>query len=686
MKKSIPIFLFLIIIPSALAQWNHNSEYVITNIDISSYADVKRTSPSGYIDSAAINLTFFPKETESQEIISFAASPETDVDDKTISFKWKRPEGRIDFRYAAEVKTKYSISQVREKIDFPIENLPSDVIVYTMPSKTIDSNEEGIIRIASELAEGEDDLYVVVFKIAEWTKNNIEYDLSTLTADVSQKASWVLQNRQGVCDELTSLFIAMLRAVGVPARFVSGVSYTNSPLFPENWGPHGWAEVYFPEYGWVPFDVTYGEYGWVDPSHIKFKDSVDSDEASTYYQWLGKNADLETNKLQIKTDLINHEGYVRGPIRLEASTLKKSVGFESYNLVEATVENTDDYYYATELYLVKSKEVSIIDKEFKSILLMPKEKKTVFWMLKIDGNLNSRYVYTFPLEVSTVNNVTAKTSFTSSSREGHVSFEEVQQAAKLFEEERQKKYSGNVVLECSTDKEEYYGYESGSVYCSAKNTGNVFLDKVDVCFENKCSATSLGISQSKNFSFEIDTSVPGAKEIPVRLSNSIVSKADYAKYTINDDPKVEIEELEYPQNVSYDKNFTVAFAVAKKSKSNPKNVFVSFSQNGIEKKWYIEDLMENRQFVLNIEGSQLRYGKNDYEINVDYGDGLEKKYNAIEDFSIYLADASLFQRLMLGLNRFGGLSIELIAMMLLAGTIAFIGVVLYLFRKLKRKR
>src|SRR3989344_7490865 len=112
MKKIMPLFLFFILIPSVFSQWQHNSEYVTTNIDISSYAEVRRTSPSGYIDTATINLTFFPKEFENQEIISFATSPEADISGKAASFRWKRPEGRIDFRYVAEVKTINTIIQV----------------------------------------------------------------------------------------------------------------------------------------------------------------------------------------------------------------------------------------------------------------------------------------------------------------------------------------------------------------------------------------------------------------------------------------------------------------------------------------------------------------------------------------------------------------------------------------------
>ena len=268
MKKSL-LLILVILIPSALADWFYNSENIVANVDISSYAEVIPTTPSGYIESAAINLTFFPKQTETQELSKFYTNPDADITDKTLKFTWKRPEGKIDFKVNTNVKTANKITEVKEKINFPIEELPREIKIYTKPSETIDSNNEDIIRLASELVKGEDDLYSAVFKIADWTKNSINYNLSTLTAEVSQKASWVLQNRQGVCDELTSLFIALLRAVGIPARFVSGIAYTNSELFSEEWGSHGWAEVYFPNYGWVPFDVTYRPFFLVFSSPFK---------------------------------------------------------------------------------------------------------------------------------------------------------------------------------------------------------------------------------------------------------------------------------------------------------------------------------------------------------------------------------------------------------------------------------
>ena len=680
MKKAVIVLIFLILIQSVFADWFYNSRNIIANIDISSSAEVIPLTPSGYIDTATINMTFFPKQTDTQELLKFDTSPKAELRENQLKFTWKRPEGRIDYKLNVEVKTLNIMQEVRQKIDFPIQELPEDIIAYTKPSETIDSNNEDIVRIASELAKGEDDLYVAVFKIADWTKNNINYNLSTLTAEVSQKASWVLENKQGVCDELTSLFIALLRAVGIPARFVSGLSYTESELFPEKWGPHGWAEVYFPGYGWVPFDVTYGEFGWSDPTHIKFKDSVDSDEPSTYFQWTGRNADLKTKKLDIKTELTEKIGYTRIPLNMESSPLKKAISFGSYNLLEAAIENLNDFYYATELRLSKPKEVKIIGSELKSILLLPKEKKKVFWVLKLDGNLDSRYSYTFPIIISTLSNISSETSFTANTREKSVSLEEVEEAAKLLEEEKEKKYSGNVVLECKIGKDEFYEYEDVDLNCDAKNTGNVFLENADVCFEGKCEKISLGIAQTKNVTFEINKSIIGQRETPVTLRNELVSKTYHLNFKVHDAPKIEVGGLEFPINVSYEQNFTIAFTLVKKSESNPKNVNIVFELNGIEKKWFVNELTENRKFVLNFVGSQLVYGKNNYMITADYYDGLNKLYNTDNQFSVELVKANLIQRLRLFLNSFEPISNEAVAIMLLTGTIAFLSVVLWLFR------
>jgi len=680
MSKKVVVFILLaILLPSAFAEWFYDSEYITTRIGISSKSEIIKSSPNGYVDSATVNVTFYPKKTENQKIISLYSEPQADNYNDVLVFHWKNPKDEIKFEISADVRTANRFVKVRDKLDFPIKDLDEDLEVYTQQSITIDSNNPGIVKLASEIVKGEDDLYSAVFKVAQWTKYNINYNLSTQTAEVSQKASWVLENKQGVCDELTSLFIALLRAVGIPARFVSGISYTNSTLFPQNWGPHGWAEVYFPNYGWIPFDATYGEFGWVDPTHVKFKDSVDSDEPSTYYQWLGKNTELLNGQLELDTEILETEGTMQPLVSTEGSVLYKIVNFGSYNLIEATVENPNDFYYATEAYLTKPKELQIIGNEANSILLMPKEKKKVAWIVKVANNLDSRYSYTFPILINTINGPKEEVAFEASVRAKSIALSDAQEFMNLIEKEREKKYSANVDLKCSTAKDEFYEYEEGTIGCHIKNTGNIFLGDMDLCYGGKCNTFELGISQSKNFSFRIKNL---AQNI-ITLKSDELSKYYYANFTVIDEPRIEIGNVEYPISVSYGQNYTVSFLLKRNSNSEPKKISVEFKQNKKTREWKPEAPEGQQKFVLNLLSNTMKYGTNDYRVSVKYYDNLGKVYITEKEFSISLNDATFFQRILLFLNRIENSDYGTIAVLSVAILIAFLVIMMVLFKRVK---
>ena len=70
-------------------------------------------------------------------------------------------------------------------------------------------------------------------------------------------------DRRGVCEHFVSAMVILLRELGIPARLVSGFGsgdYNPITGYYEVRAndAHAWAEVYFPEYGWLPFDPTPG--------------------------------------------------------------------------------------------------------------------------------------------------------------------------------------------------------------------------------------------------------------------------------------------------------------------------------------------------------------------------------------------------------------------------------------------
>ncbi len=656
MKRIILFFVIILLYANAAYsqedRWFFNSKNLVINLDVSSEAKIKPTSSDYSVKYINVNLSHYPYEYFGQEVTSFYFEPDAEIENNALLFSWQNPKDKISFGYNAKIKTISSIVKVKKKIPFPILDLPEDLVPYTEPSEIIDSNDEDVRGFAAEIAEGEDDLYELVHKMAEWTKSNVKYDLSTLTEKVSQKASWVLDNRQGVCDELTSLFIAMLRSLGIPAKFVSGVAYTESELFPENWGSHGWAEVYFPGYGWIPYDVTYGQFGYIDPTHVKLKESVDSNEPSVQYKWVASNIDLDTEELDIKASVEEKVGSVADIINLDAEVLKENIGFGSYNLIEAILENTEDYYVSSEIYLSKPEEVKIIGEAFKSVLLKPNEKKSIFWIVKLTEDLKKNFIYTFPITVGTIKGAKANAEFKSKENDITYTLAEISSVLKQKEEEEEKTYSRDVEIKCNIDRNEFYYYENALIRCNIKNIGNTNFKNLNVCFESDCGKTDLSIVQEKNFNYTVKKEVAGKQESAFKVQNNDVSKAAYIEYTVLDAPEIEISNIEFPNNAEYNDNFKISFLLDKKSFSIPKNAVIAIKQNKFENQWTVEELPEGRKFVVNMEGKNLRKGTNEFSINVKFEDANGKKYETEEKFAIELVNVTFFQNILLVFNQF----------------------------------
>ena len=76
--------------------------------------------------------------------------------------------------------------------------------------------------------------------------------------DVFHTAAEVLQQGQGVCQDMAHVFLACCRAHGIPARYVSGYLLTDAA----HAASHAWAEAWLPRArkgagAWVGFDVTH---------------------------------------------------------------------------------------------------------------------------------------------------------------------------------------------------------------------------------------------------------------------------------------------------------------------------------------------------------------------------------------------------------------------------------------------
>jgi transglutaminase-like putative cysteine protease len=105
--------------------------------------------------------------------------------------------------------------------------------------------------------------------------------------DVATTAAEVLRGGAGVCQDFAHLAVAWCRAVGLPARYVSGYLFSADDATAERTDrpvvhvqTHAWIVVALPDAGWVPLDPTNGRE--VGELHVKVGHGRDYDDVCPF--------------------------------------------------------------------------------------------------------------------------------------------------------------------------------------------------------------------------------------------------------------------------------------------------------------------------------------------------------------------------------------------------------------------
>jgi hypothetical protein len=123
----------------------------------------------------------------------------------------------------------------------------------------IQSEDENIIRTAREIAGGNTDPAAVSRLLNDWVYRKLKKDVTLSVPSAVQ----VLEARQGDCNEHTVLYLALARALGLPARSAAGLVHVKGQFY-----YHAWPEVWLGQ-TWVAVDPTLGQYP-ADASHLRF--------------------------------------------------------------------------------------------------------------------------------------------------------------------------------------------------------------------------------------------------------------------------------------------------------------------------------------------------------------------------------------------------------------------------------
>jgi len=633
MKKQL-LFLIILVIPSVLATNDYNNYSEITvRTKMFFDASFDYDSGSSSIDDTSLRTKFFPKNTNFQTITNMdtTANPSAKIkkNEEEISCEWTYPKDRILFTIDTLVNSKNDFIRITNKIDFPPPSFSNDLKEYSIASKNIDLTPE-IKQKANDIVEGEIDYLIAITRIAEFTKNYVEYELNLKTEDGVKPSSWVYSNKQGACDEISSLFMAFLRSLGIPVKFVSGIAYSNSK---NSFGNHGWTEVYHPKAGWIPFDVTYGQYGWVDPSHIVFMKSLDPGDSSIDYTWTAKGVKLKVTPMEINSSVISIKGKMPSLLDIELKPLKTNVMIGSYTIIRAIVKNNNYYYFPFKAYLSKAPGLVNNDSS-RSYIIPPNDKRTFYWIIKSPINLDEDYVYTSIVELKTQFGNTFKTELHYADANEYFSYEWAEKNLEKLQKREDKFSFKNLELDCTPDKNIYYPSETSEITCFIKNTGNTMIKDLNVCLDNKCFEEFLSINELKqiNFSHEVlkETTLKATAE------SSEMIKSSYININTVPIPKAFISDVN-PKTIDY-KNSSFYISVS----TDIQIYNVSLDINRIYQE-YIGLITEPKEIPINFESKNLV--NKPIFINMTYYDNYGKVYNKYSTTEIEITNIPWYVRL-----------------------------------------
>ncbi len=136
-----------------------------------------------------------------------------------------------------------------------LDDIPADIRAdYTANGSRYRINTPYMRETAKKIVGDEKNTYWIARKVFDHIIGSMEYEMIG-GWDVPEV---VLKRGSGSCSEYTYAFVALCRAAGLPARYQGSIVVRGDDASIDE-AFHRWAQVYLPNYGWVPVDANRGD-------------------------------------------------------------------------------------------------------------------------------------------------------------------------------------------------------------------------------------------------------------------------------------------------------------------------------------------------------------------------------------------------------------------------------------------
>lgn len=145
--------------------------------------------------------------------------------------------------------------------------------VYRRPT-ALTRHDPALADFARDATAGEEEPLARCHALMQAVNRSMRFDPDVTHAATDAITAFGLG--AGVCQDISQVFIACARLLGIPARYVQG--HYIPPEHPDQEAAHAWAEAWIDTLGWVGFDSTHG----VCPSehHVRVAVGLDALDAA----------------------------------------------------------------------------------------------------------------------------------------------------------------------------------------------------------------------------------------------------------------------------------------------------------------------------------------------------------------------------------------------------------------------
>ncbi len=259
------------------------------------------------------NLNFIPQPQDSKISSDHRGN-------KIISATWKKTPPTIDVNLTFKSAIRTWLKPLVTTSPFPLAIIDPQVKVFLQHTPQVQADHPRVRQLALRLTKDVTTQFDAVQRIISFVVDHLQY----VSPPTSYDALYSLDSGKGNCQNFSHLSAALLRAVGIPARIVNGITI-NQPFdvtwqggtltFKMGQGRHSWIEIWFPDLLWVPFDPQSTQL-FISNRFIRVEVGIDNNETKNdgLMRWSQLSSAkarpqlMETISADFKRDQINLKG------------------------------------------------------------------------------------------------------------------------------------------------------------------------------------------------------------------------------------------------------------------------------------------------------------------------------------------------------------------------------------------